>query len=81
MNDFVEFFRQLWRIFDEVQVPALNISFAQLWIGVFVVAVSISILRPLLGIGASAARSIIGVGKRSISNSRRRGSRSSEGSD
>lgn len=72
MREFTEFFAQLWRIFDEVQVPALNISFAQLWIGCFVVCVSITILRPLLGIGGSAFRSLTGVGKRAVSNSRRR---------
>lgn len=80
MSEFTTFFADIWRLFSSVPVPGLGISFAQLWIGVFVVAVSISILRPLLGIGASAVKNIAGVGKRSL-NSRRRSSSHSEGSD
>lgn len=53
MSDFTSFFADIWRLFQEVNVPVLNISFADLWIGVFVVSISIVILRPLLGIGGS----------------------------
>lgn len=55
MNEFTQFLSDCWRMFEEVQVPILNISFAKFWLGIFVVGISISILRPLLGIGANAA--------------------------
>lgn len=64
MNEFTEFLAGCWRMFTDVQVPVLNISFAQLWLGVFVVGISISILRPLLGIGFGAVNNILSAGKR-----------------
>lgn len=63
---------QIWQLFEDVQVPGLNISFATLWLGAFVVMISIVILRPLLGIGAGASRLIFGVGKRGFSSIRRK---------
>lgn len=51
MSEFTTFLADCWRLFEEVNVPILNISFAKLYLGVFVVGVSIMILRPLLGIG------------------------------
>lgn len=80
LRDVMVALSQVWDLFEEVQVPGLGISFASLWLGSFVVMVSIVILRPLLGIGAGASRLISGVGKRAISH-RRRGSAPSEGSD
>lgn len=58
MSEFSQFLADCWRMFTDVQVPILNISFAQLWLGIFVVGVSIVILRPLLGIGFGAANNI-----------------------
>ena len=58
MTEILEFFSSIWQLFEEVTVPLINITFAQLWIGVFVVSISISILRPLLGIGAGAVNNI-----------------------
>ena len=55
MTDFTTFLADCWRMFEDVNVPVLNISFAKLYLGVFVVGISIIILRPLLGIGGSGA--------------------------
>jgi len=59
MQEFTTFLADCWRMFEEVTVPVLNISFAQLYLGVFVVCISIIILRPLLGIGGSGTASNI----------------------
>lgn len=59
MNDFTQFLADCWQMFEEVDVPVLNISFAKLYLGVFVVGISIVILRPLLGIGGSGFASNI----------------------
>lgn len=53
MSEFTTFLADCWRMFEEITVPVLNISFAKLYIGVFVVCISIMILRPLLGIGGT----------------------------
>lgn len=53
MSEFTAFLADCWRMFEQVQVPVLNISFAKLYLGVFVVSISIIILRPLLGIGGT----------------------------
>lgn len=45
-----------WRLFTELQVPGLGISFSVLWLGVFAVGFSMMILRPILGISESAAK-------------------------
>lgn len=68
MSEVLQLFRSLWDIFEEVQVPLLNISFAQLYLGAFVASISIVILRPLLGIGAIAANNLA----KGVSSSRRR---------
>lgn len=59
MSEFTTFLADCWRMFEEVNVPVLNISFAKLYLGVFVVGISIIILRPLLGIGGSGFASNI----------------------
>ena len=41
-----------WGFFSEVQCPFLGISFASLFLGVFVVGFSVRLLKPLLGLGA-----------------------------
>lgn len=74
MGEFTQFLADCWRMFQEVQVPVLNISFADLYLGVFVVSISIIILRPLLGIGGSGFASNIfhtvsGATKRGYDNS------------
>lgn len=51
-------FFEIWSLFS-VDHPLLHISFADIMLGVFVVNLSIIILRPLLGIGTSAGRSLI----------------------
>lgn len=59
MSEFTTFLADCWRMFEEVNVPVLNISFAKLYLGVFVVGISIMILRPLLGIGAGGFNNIM----------------------
>lgn len=59
MSEFTIFLADCWRMFEEVQVPVLNISFAKLYLGAFVVGISIVILRPLLGIGAGGVSNIM----------------------
>lgn len=58
MSEFSQFLSELWRIFDEVQVPGIGISFAQLWVGCFVLAFAVTILRPIFGLGASAVSGV-----------------------
>lgn len=41
-----------WGFFSQVQCPFLGISFASLFLGVFVVGFSIRLLKPLLGLGS-----------------------------
>lgn len=74
MEEFTTFLADCWNMFEQVQVPVLNISFAKLYLGVFVVGISIIILRPLLGIGGSGFASNIfhgikGSAKRGYDNS------------
>ena len=74
MEEFTTFLADCWNMFEEVNVPVLNISFAKLYLGVFVVGISIIILRPLLGIGGSGFASnlfhgIKGSAKRGYDNS------------
>lgn len=51
-----EVLKMAWGFFSQIECPFLGISFASLFIGVFVVGFSIRLLRPLLGIGGAAAR-------------------------
>lgn len=46
-----------WEFFA-LPVPVLGISFAALYVGVFVVSLSISLLVPLLGVGRGAVNSV-----------------------
>lgn len=70
ISEFTSFFAALWSIFEDVTVPILNISFAQLWIGLFVCGLSCSILMPLIGIGGGAAEGISGAAKRGANSIR-----------
>lgn len=53
-----QFFSGIWDLFTSVQVPLLNIPFSSLWIGVFVAAFAVTLLRPLLGIGAGTVSTL-----------------------
>lgn len=59
MEAFTTFLSGVWELFQSVTVPVLNITFAHMWLGIFVVGISISILRPLLGIGFGAVNNIL----------------------
>lgn len=53
---FTTFLANVWELFTSTPVPGLNLTFGQMWLGIFVVGVSIMILRPLLGIGGALGR-------------------------
>ena len=73
MEAFTTFLANVWELFTSVTVPGLNITFGEMWLGIFVVGVSIMILRPLLGIGGSlghdAANIFRGAAKRGYDRS------------
>lgn len=56
MSTLFSVLQMVWRFFTEVECPFLGISFASLFIGVLLVNFSITLLRPLLGIGGSAVK-------------------------
>lgn len=62
MQEFTQFLADCWRMFQDVNVPILNISFSDLYLGIFVVGIAIAILRPLLGIGGGAVNMLQGLG-------------------
>jgi len=72
LEEVTTFLAGIWSIFTENNVPILNISFAQLWLGIFVVGVSTIILRPLLGIGAGALQNVASIGRRTAYGIRHR---------
>lgn len=57
LSDITGFLASIWSAFSGLQVPLLGISFATLYTGVFVVAFSMLILKPILGIAQSAVHS------------------------
>lgn len=50
---FTTVIRQIWDGMSNITVPLLNIPVTSLLLGLFISCVSIQILNPLLGIGAS----------------------------
>lgn len=61
-----------WELFNQVQVPGLNISFSVLYLGLFGIAVSIKLLAPILGLGGNVARGPVRIGRASRNSSSRR---------
>lgn len=59
--------RMAWGFFSDITCPFLGISFASLFLGVFVVNFSVRLIKPLLGIGGSIAKGT----ERSISRAKR----------
>lgn len=51
------FFRQVWNVFT-IDHPLIGIPFSVIYLGVFAIAFSIVILRPLLGIGGGVIDNI-----------------------
>lgn len=51
MSEITSLLASIWSFFTEVDVPLLGISFAALYLGVFIVSISLTLLSPLLGIG------------------------------
>lgn len=58
-----EVFRDLWGFFELLKHPVLGISFGSILIGFFVVCFSVTLLRPLLGIGSGVIRSVTSTGR------------------
>ena len=76
MQEIGGLFAQFWHIFEEIDVPILNIKFSTMYLGIFAVSFSLLILRPILGIGGSVARGVTGLGKSARSSIRKSSSRS-----
>lgn len=62
INALGELFRSFWDFFS-LEHPVLGISFGKVLNGFFVVCFSVTLLRPILGIGAGAIRSVTSVGR------------------
>lgn len=56
MDIFVTTLSKAWDMFEQVDVPILGISFARLYLSVFVINLSTVILRPILSIGFRSAK-------------------------
>lgn len=56
MDILVTTLSKVWEIFEQVNVPILGISFARLYLSVFVINLSTVILRPILSIGFRSAK-------------------------
>lgn len=53
-----EVFRSCWNILFSATVPQLGISFGALYLGIFVAAISLRVLMPLLGIAGGTAKGL-----------------------
>lgn len=71
MQEIGSLFAQFWHIFEELDVPVLNIKFSVLYLGIFAVSFSLLILRPILGVGGTFANGVAGIGKSARSSIRR----------
>lgn len=56
MDILVTTLSKVWEMFEQVNVPILGISFARLYLSVFVINLSTVILRPILSIGFRSAK-------------------------
>lgn len=63
VGQITEMLASFWRLFTELRVPGLGISFSTLYLGIFAVAVSIKLLAPLLGLGGNVADGPVRVGR------------------
>ena len=57
LNAITSFFASLWQMFG-INHPLLGIPFSTIYLGAFAIGFSITILKPLLGIGAGAVADI-----------------------
>lgn len=69
--------QDVWGFFN-VPMPCVGFTFGDFLLGYFVVSVSLHILKPLLGIGASASDAIGRIGRNSRIRSNRSNVRKSE---
>ena len=63
LESILGFFRSIWQLFALVH-PLLGVSFGTILLGFFVASLSLRILVPLLGIGASVGRGFVSWGRR-----------------
>lgn len=57
LNAITSFFAQLWQVMS-INHPVIGIPFSVIYLGIFAVGFGITILRPILGIGAGAVGDI-----------------------
>lgn len=57
-----QLFAQAWHFF-ELEHPLLGISYGSIAIGFFVVCFSVTVLKPILGIGSGAVKSATSFGR------------------
>lgn len=57
LNSITSFFAQIWQVMS-INHPVIGIPFSVIYLGVFAVGFGITILRPILGIGAGVVGDI-----------------------
>lgn len=57
LNSITGFFSQIWQLMS-INHPVIGVPFSIIYLGAFAVGFGITILRPLLGIGAGAVGDI-----------------------
>lgn len=60
MSSIYTIFTDVWNKFFGVVEPHLGISFGSIYLGVFVVGVSLRVLMPLIGVGGAGFNSTVG---------------------
>lgn len=60
----------IWNGFFSLESPFFGLTFKQIFVGFFVVVISIRILWDLLGLGAAAIDTASGIGRRAVGRSR-----------
>lgn len=62
--------KEIWNGLFGLESPFFGLTFKQIFIGLFVVIISIRVLWDLLGLGAAAIDTATGIGKRAVGHSR-----------
>ena len=77
LNAITSFFSEVWQIMT-VNHPVIGIPFSVIYLGVFAIGFGVTVLRPILGIGAGVITDVSRSAKRNrerrISKERRKGS-------
>lgn len=64
LNAITTFFSQVWQVMT-INHPVIGIPFSVIYVGIFAIGFSITILRPVLGIGAGVVGDISKSARRS----------------